>query len=67
MNLFELFSEALPHFDYFGLTEVTLAQYDKLKTLALAWGGETAALFRELDHWVQDCYLTENVFTICGI
>lgn len=67
MNLFELFSEALPHFDYFGLTEVTPAQYEKLKALAFSRGVDTAALFQELDHWVQDCFFTKNVFTICGI
>ena len=67
MGLPELFSEALPHFDYCGLTEVTPAQYEKLNALAMDRRGETAELFRELDHWVQDCFFTENVFTICGI
>ena len=67
MNLYEVFREALPHFDYYYVTEVTQAQYEKLKNLALARGGETAELFRELDHWAENCYLTENVFTICGI
>lgn len=67
LNLYELFVQALPHFDYYYLTEVTPEQYEKLASLALARGGDTAALFRELDHWVRDCFLTENVFTICGI
>lgn len=67
LQLSEIFSQALPHFDDYYLTEVTPAQYETLKTLGLARGGDTAALFRELDHWVQDCFLTENVFTICGI
>ena len=67
MRLPELFSEALPHFDYCGLTEVTPTQYECLKALAMNRGDETADLFRELDHWVQDCFFTENVFTICGI
>ena len=56
-----------PHFDYCGLTEVTPTQYEVLKALAMNRGGETADLFRELDHWVQDFFFTENVFTICGI
>jgi hypothetical protein len=67
LKLYELFTEALSHFDYFSFTEVTPAQYEKLKSLALAQGGEAAAFILELDHWVQNCYLTENVFTICGI
>ena len=67
LKLYALFSEALSHFDYFGLTEVTPAQYEKLKSLALAQGGEAAAFILELDHWAKDCFFTENVFTICGI
>ena len=67
LKLYEIFREALPHFDCYYVTEVTPAQYEALKTLAMARGGETADLFRELDHWVQDCFLTENVFTINGI
>ena len=67
LHLFSLFQEALPHFNYYYVTEVSPAQYEKLKSLALARGGESSALIQELDHWVQDCFLTENVFTICGI
>lgn len=67
LDLNRLLSEVLPHFDYCGVTEVSPIQYKKLKALALARGGEVANLFEELDHWVQDCFFTENVFTICGI
>ncbi len=67
LNLFELFLKALPHFDYYYVTEVTPAQYETLRNLALAEGGEIAAFIRELDHWVRDCFLTETVFTIRGI
>lgn len=67
LELYEIFREALPHFEYYYVTEVTPAQYEALKALAMARGGETAQLFRELDHWAQDCFFTENVFTICGI
>jgi hypothetical protein len=67
LHLFELFSKSLSHFDYFGLTEVTPVQYEKLKSLALSQGGAIAELLQELDYWVQNCFLTENVFTICGI
>ena len=67
LNLCEVFSQALPKFDYYGVTEVTPAQYEKLKALALHRGGQAAALIRELDPWVEDCFLTETIFTICGI
>lgn len=67
LKLYELFSNTIPHFDYYYYTEVTPSQYEALKAAALARGGEVAALFLELDYWVQDCFFTENVFTICGI
>ena len=67
LKLYDIFAEAMPDFDYCGVTSVTPAQYERLKALALAQGGETAALMEELEHWVQDCFYTENVFTICGI
>lgn len=67
LKLYDIFAAALPHFDYYGPTEVTPAQYDVLKSLALSRGGETAALMEELDHWVKECFFIENVFTICGI
>ena len=67
LNLYEVFSQALPKFDYYGVTEVTPDQYINLKTLALHRGSQAAALIRELDPWVEDCFLTETRFTICGI
>lgn len=67
LQLNQLFSEVLPHFEYCGVTEVTPAQYEALKALGMARGGETARLLLELDHWAENCFLTENVFTICGI
>ena len=67
LKLWDIFAQALPDFNYYGTTTVTPAQYEKLNALALQRGGDTAALIRELDHWVQDCFLTETVFTICGI
>lgn len=67
LRLGDIFSAGLPYFDHYGTTEVTLAQYQELKALAADRGGEVAALFEELNHWAEDCFFTENVFTICGI
>lgn len=67
LNLFELFTEAIPEFDYFGVTEVTPKQYEKLRELAKARGGEVDAVFAELDSWTKNCFLTENVFSVLGI
>ena len=67
LRLYPTFAESLPHFAYYGVTQVTPSQYQKLKSLALEQGGETAAVMQELDLWVENCFLTETCFTICGI
>ena len=67
LGLYEVFVTALPKFDHFGVTEVTPAQYKRLKSIALERGGDIAAAILELDHWVENCFLTETRFTICGI
>ena len=67
LGLYEIFVAALPEFDHYGVTEVTPAQYEELKALALERGGEIAAAIRELEHWAENCFLTETRFTICGI
>lgn len=67
LQLYDTFAQALPHFDYFGVTEVTPAQYETLKSMALSRGGEIAAVIEELDPWVRTCFQTEKVFTILGI
>lgn len=64
---YELICKALPHFAYYGVTEVTFTQYLQLKESALAAGGETAAVIRELDTWASECYQSEKVFTILGL
>ena len=67
LNLFELFHMALPHFDYYGRPEVHPENWEVLLYLAHDCGGETEAVILELASWVENCFLAENAFTICGI
>ena len=67
LNLPSVFITALPDFDYYGETTVTVDQYEALKATALAQGGEIAELFSEFDVWAAECFKVESCFTIQGI
>lgn len=65
LNLPELFAGALPDFDYYGETEVTPEQWDRIKTGAGRMGPQTRAAISELDGWAQDCFCTGACFPGC--
>ena len=67
MNLHELFSEAVPKFDYFGPNAVTKEQWQTLFKLAHECGGAKEEVVLELKSWVEKCFEEYEVFTICGI
>ncbi len=67
MNLHELFSEAVPKFDYFGPNEVTKEQWQMLLKLAHECGGTKEEVVIELKSWVEKCFEEYETFTICGI
>lgn len=67
LNLPELFAGALPDFDYYGETEVTPEQWDRIKTGAERMGPQTRAAISELDGWAQACFAQEPVFRVLGL
>ncbi len=67
LKLYQLFRKAIPEFDFYGITEVTLDEWEKLKEFALEQGEEVQKVIEELSMWVLDCFETEKIFTICGI
>ena len=67
LNLPEPFAGALPDFDYYGETEVTPEQWDRIKTGAGRMGPQTRAAISELDGWAQDCFAQEPVFRVLGL
>jgi len=67
MNLYELFSKAIPRFNYFGPTEVTEEQWQIVLEIAHERGGKQEEVILELIPWVDECFGVTDVFTICGI
>ena len=67
LGLFKLFSEAIPHFNYYGVTIVTKENWQALIYLSKEYGGEKEAVISELTSWVEACFQLEEAFTICGI
>lgn len=66
LNLSEIFGAAT-RFAYFGITEVTQAQWRAILETAHAVGGECEAAVSELSAWAEENFRTHDVFTICGI
>ena len=67
-GLHSLLRQAIPDFDYYYSSNiVTKENWVLLKELAHQHGGEKEAIISELSPWVDQCYETEEVFTICGI
>ena len=67
LKLFELFSKAIPHFEYYGVTTVTKDDWQALVRLSKEYGGEKEVVISELTSWVEACFELEEIFTICGI
>ena len=65
-HLHDLFSSVV-NFDYFGLTEITIDEWNTLVDKAHSIGGKIEEIISEIITWVEDNYKKENVFTICGI
>lgn len=66
-EIYQIFVNAIPQFEPFGITEVSPEQWQQVKTNAEAVGGEALVAVMELDEWVVKCFEKEAVFTICGI
>lgn len=67
LGLYQILISAIPHFDHWGITEVSQEQWRQVKNNAEAVGGEVLVAVMELDEWVVKCFEEEAVFTICGI
>ena len=68
LGLYDLFVRAIPHFNYYYVTEVTPEQFQLLKELAEAHHTQCAAeilveLIPHAESWLKEY----GCFTICGI
>lgn len=66
LGLTELFMKALPDFAYYGLTEVNMTEWERLKELSQA-SLQWEEVMLELSQWVSRCFENNSVFTVCGI
>jgi hypothetical protein len=67
LNLWQLFQTTLPHFNYYGLTPVTMDEWHRLREAAAKLSPEVKQAVEELDAWARTCFLTDPQFTICGV
>ena len=67
MKLRRFFSSVLPQFDYYGLTQVTSSEFEKLKNEAPLFSNEAAECMNELSAWIGDSKEDDVVLTICGM
>lgn len=66
LSLTELFTKALPNFSYYGLTEVSPDDFEKLKELSKG-SEQWENVISQLSPWAEECFENNTVFTICGI
>lgn len=67
LKLGKLFRKALQDYDPYGPVEVDKKQWATLLELACEDGGVCMDALQEADAWAQECFATEEVFTILGI
>ena len=63
----ELIYKIIPNYDHYGETEVSKSQWEQIKVLALAKGGEAASVVTEAEKWMVDTFSEHSVFTILGL
>ncbi len=67
LKLSELFGKAVPEFDYCGLTTVTKSEWNEIVKLAKESSNQWQEVIDELSTWVNTCFETNDIFTICGL
>ena len=59
--------DAVPEFDYYGITYVERGQWQQIFNRANETGGQVKELFAELKPWVEECFEEYERFVIWGI
>ena len=67
LELGKLFRKSLQGYDPYGPVEVNKEQWLMLLEAANQATDSQAEALQEADTWVQECFATEEVFTILGI
>ena len=67
LHIGELWQQAILHFRYYGVTIISLEDWQEVKRLSVELDAEAQGAISEMDDWLQDCFLTESCFTLLGI
>lgn len=67
LKLYEIIKTVVPDFDYYGLTEITRNNWDRIVRQAIAEGGKTEEAIMEANEWAVAVYSEYPVITLCGI
>ena len=72
LHLRRFFSMVLPQFDYYGITQVSVTAFEKLKDAAINFSSDVCECLNELEDWVkakdEDMKGDNDIlFTICGM
>lgn len=67
LKLGSLLRKGIREYDPYGPVEVNKEQWLMLLELANQAGGAQMEALQEANEWVQECFATEEVFTILGI
>ena len=63
----ELIRKFVPSYDYYGITEITLEQWQQIKGEGLLTNNETADIITQAESWMEETFAKHKVFTILGI
>ena len=66
LMLFDLFSNSMEDFYYYGPTEVNKQAWENLAAKS-AENEHWKAVMKELNPWAEECFAKYNCFTVCGI
>lgn len=63
----ELIRKYVPSYDYYGVTEITLEQWQQIKNEGLLNNDKTTDIITQAESWMEETFAKEKVFTILGI
>ncbi len=63
----ELIRKFVPSYDYYGITEITLEQWQQIKNEGLLTNDETADIIAQAESWMEETFAKHKVFTILGL
>ena len=67
LRLRSFFMANLPQFDYYGITQVSGSEFEKILEASSEFSTDVSACIAELKEWLGDTEGKEILFTICGM